>query len=411
MNPLPMIKADLRQLGWVACAIIALIAVVVALNVTLLGLERAVRSASTHAADDFDLLIGAPGSPTQLVLSTIYLEPELLPLIDGGLVAALAADPRVVAVAPVVLGDVAFGYPVVGTTAALAARWGRIAPTDGRMFGTAAEAVIGADVALRVGSTVTPSHAPRITGATLGRMSDGEVRHQHTNSGLVVVGRMARTGSAWDRAVITSVEAVWQTHGLGTGHASDSQPLGLPYDAGVVPGVSALVVKPRAVADAYALRGRYGRGPTMALFPAEVLVGLYQRLGQLRDLTLGVGVLNGLAVLAVITLLLVMLTGLRRQRYATLRALGAPARYVLAVTWGGAACLLAAGAALGLVAGWSLAWALAVPLSLHSGLALRVTPAVSDAGWVTVVALVASLAAMLPAWLAYRASVADGLSG
>jgi hypothetical protein len=125
MNPVPMIKADLRQLGWVAWAIVALIAAAVGINVALLGLERSVRTSATRAADDFDLLIGGLGSPTQLVLTTVYLEPDALPLIGGELLNTLSADPRVAGVAPIILGDVALGYPVVGTTAAFATRWGR----------------------------------------------------------------------------------------------------------------------------------------------------------------------------------------------------------------------------------------------------------------------------------------------
>jgi putative ABC transport system permease protein len=415
MNPGTMIKADLRQLGWVAWAILAVVAMAVALNVALLGLERGMRISATRAADDFDLLIGAPGSPTQLVLTSIYLEPEALPLIDGGLLNTLGADPRVAGVAPIVLGDVAFGYPVVGTTAALATRWGRLKPAEGRLFQSTAEAVIGADVALQLGASVTPSHAPRYPGMPLGKLSQSEVGHRHTGSSLMVVGRMPRTSSAWDRAIIVPVEAVWQTHGLGNGHASDKAALGAPFDSPTIPGVTALVVKPKAVADAYALRARFGtgasKGATMALFPAEVLVALYQRLGQVRDLTLAVGVLNGLAVLAVITLLLVTLGGLRRQRYAVLRALGAPARYIMAVAWGGGAALCSAGAALGLVLGWLLAGLLAVPLARATGLAISVSPAATDALWVGVIALVASLMALLPALLAYRVSVADGLRG
>jgi putative ABC transport system permease protein len=222
---------------------------------------------------------------------------------------------------------------------------------------------------------------------------------------------MARTTSAWDRAIIVPVEAVWQTHGLGTGHKADAAPLGAPFDAVNIPGITALVVKPKAVADAYTLRARYVRGVTMALFPAEVLVGLYQRLGQVRDLTLAAGVLNGALMLAVLTLLLITLTGLRRQRYAVLRALGAPARYIMAVTWGGGAVLGIMGAALGLLLGWALAAGLAVPLAGATGLALNPKPAFTDLAWVATVALAASFVALLPALLAYRVAVADGLRG
>jgi putative ABC transport system permease protein len=414
-DPRPMIKADLRQLGWIAWAIVLLVAAAVAVNVALLGLERGIRHGATRAADDFDLLIGAPGSPAQLVLTSIYLEPEALPLIDGRLLTALGTDPRVAGVAPIVLGDVASGYPLVGTTAQFASRWSRIQPAEGRMFQTAAEAVIGADVQLQLGVPVVPSHAPRHAGMPLGRVSEMEAGHRHAGSTLTVIGRMARTGSAWDRAIIVPVEAVWQTHGLGSGHARDDAPLGPPFDAAVLPGITALVVKPKGIADAYALRARYSqaasKGTTMALFPAEVLVALYQRLGQVRDLTLAVSALNGLAALAMLTLLLLVLTGLRRQRYALLRALGAPARYLLAATWGSGAALCAAGAALGLVSGWLLAWALAAGLARQTGLAVVTTPAWGDVAVVGAIAGVASLLALVPAWLAYRQGVADGLRG
>jgi putative ABC transport system permease protein len=411
MNPVPMIKADWRQLGWVAWAIVALVAAAVAVNVALLGLERGVRTSATRAADDFDLLIGAPGSPTQLVLTSVYLEPEALPLIDGGLLTTLGADSRAAGVAPIVLGDVALGYPVIGTTAAFATRWGRIAPTQGRLFRTAGEAVIGADVGLQPGAVVTPSHAPRHAGMPLGKPSASETGHRHAGSSLVVVGRMGRTHSAWDRAVIAPVEAVWRTHGLGTGHKSDDAALGAPFDAQTMPGITALVVKPNTVADAYALRARYGRGLTMAVFPAEVLVSLYQRLGQMRDLTLAVGALNGALVLAVLALLLMTLAGVRRRRYAVLRALGAPPRYILAVAWGGGAALCTAGAGLGLGLGWLLGQALAFPLARVTGLAVSVSPAASDTAWVAAVGLAAGLMALLPALMAYRVSVADGLRG
>jgi putative ABC transport system permease protein len=414
MNPWPMIKADLRQLGWVAGAVAALIAAAVAVDVALLGLERGMRAGATRAADDFDLLIGAPGSPAQLVLSTVYLEPEALPVTGGDLLAELGRDPRVAAVAPLVLGDIAGGYPVVGTTAAFAGRFGRLAPTEGRLFAAIGEAVVGADAALPLGGTVMPSHAPRYAGLPLGRVGAEEKNHRHGGPGLAIVGRMARTGTAWDRAVLVPVEAVWQAHGLGTGHAA-AEALGPPFDAGAIPGVSALVVKPRSAADAYALRARYGqggRGATMALFPAEVLVGLYRRIGSARDLMLAVNALNGALLLAVITVLLIAVGGLRRQRYAALRALGAPPRYILAASWGGAALLAGSGAALGLVLGWLAVAALAGPLlAARTGLALAGGPVAGDALWALGAALAASVLALVPAVLAYRVSVADGLRG
>ena len=73
MNPFPLVVAELRRHRLGASAVVALIALAVALGVALGAQESALRRASARAADRFDLVVGAPGSPTQLVLTTVYL--------------------------------------------------------------------------------------------------------------------------------------------------------------------------------------------------------------------------------------------------------------------------------------------------------------------------------------------------
>src|SRR5215813_12042381 len=126
MNPWPVVVADLRALRWVAWVTPLLIAIAVAVGIAISAQETALRRSSAKAADDFDLLIGAPASNTQLVLTTIYLQPAAIPLI--------------------------------GTTAAFAGRWGRLAPSEGRLFSREGEAVVGKDVRLAIGEAFTPSH-------------------------------------------------------------------------------------------------------------------------------------------------------------------------------------------------------------------------------------------------------------
>src|SRR5215470_7551601 len=158
MNPWPVVVADLRALRWVAWVTPLLIATAVAVGIAISAQETALRRSSAKAADDFDLLIGAPASNTQLVLTTIYLQPAAIPLVDGGLLNALAGDDRVKAAAPIAFGDSVRGYPLIGTTAAFAGRWGELSPSEGRLFSREGEAVVGADVGMRLGETFTPSH-------------------------------------------------------------------------------------------------------------------------------------------------------------------------------------------------------------------------------------------------------------
>ena len=410
MNPFPMVRADLRAMRWSAVVVVLLVAVAVAIGIAVAAQERGLRQGSAKAADDFDLLIGAPGSQTQLVLTSIYLQPEALPLIDGALLNRLAADPRVAGVAPVAFGDIVLGYPVVGTTQNFVSRWGRISASEGRLFTAEAEAVIGADVKLEVGADITPSHGTS-EAAHPGEESEAEHAHQHEGVVYHVVGRLPRLGTPWDRAIMIPVESVWETHGLGNGHAQDQAPLGPPFDARRVPGVPAIVVKPVRVADAYQLRSQYRRDGTMALFPAEVLVSLYRTVGDLRDVIVIAAGLNNLLVFAAVLLLVATLVTLRRRRYAVLRALGAPRFYVLLVTWIGAAGLVAAGCALGLALGWVASLAVAAAVERQTGLHVA-----SGLGWgelrfAGALVVAGGLFALVPALAAWRVPVSEGLRG
>jgi len=372
MNPFPILLADLRAMRLSAAFIVVLIGLAVALGVAVGAQERALRQASARAAADFPLLIGAPSSQTQLVLTAVYLQPEALPLLSGQALNALLNDPRVADAAPLAYGDVVTGYPVVGTTAAFVTRWGRLSLTQGRIFAAEGEAVVGADVKLSMGRSFRPSHAVAGERRRPGVEAEDEAGHRHDVS-LTVVGRLPRTHSPWDRAILIPVESVWEAHGLGNGHEPGNERIGPPY-AGTIPGLPAIVVKPRGVADAYQLRAKYRQDGSMALFPAEVLTSLYQTVGDIRDLLVVAAALNNVVVFLAIMLLLVTLAGLRRRRYAILRALGATRFYVCLVVWLTGATLVTAGCMLGLCMGWGAALGLSVLIEWNTGLVLQPAP-------------------------------------
>ncbi len=399
-----MVLADLRALRGMALAVPLLVALAVASAVAIAAQERMLRAGSARAANDLPLLVGAPGSETQLVLTATYLDLSALSLVDGSLLAKLAADPRVAEAAPIAFGDVVRGAPVVGTTRAFATRWGRLAPAQGRLFEALDEAVIGADVRLALGEDVVPAHAH--AGHVHGDEAQ-EAAARHEGHRYRVVGRMPRLGSPYDRAILVPVEGVWDVHGLGTGHAA-GEGIGPPF-GGRVPGVPAIVVKPRRVFDAYALRAQYRMGGTMAVFPAEVLVGLYATMGDVRDGLILATWFNAGLVFAALALLVVLLTSLRRRRYAILRALGAPAAYIVAVIWLGAALLVGLGGLLGLALGWGGAVLVSRLIEARTGLALAFAPAWGDAGLAFGLTALAVAFAIVPALLAYRTPIAVAL--
>jgi putative ABC transport system permease protein len=409
VNPWPVVVADLRALRWVAWTAPFLIALAVAIGIAISAQEAALRQSTARAADDFDLLIGAPGSHTQLVLTTVYLQPDALPLIDGALLNELAGDQRVRAAAPIAYGDSARGYPVVGTTPAFAGRWGRLAPSEGRLFSHEGEAVVGADVRLSLGDEITPSHGLPVQHGRAGSESAAEAQHRHEGVRYRVVGRLPRLGTPWDNAILVPIETVWETHGLGNGHARDDAAPGPPFDGAKVPGVPAIVVRPRAVADAYALRAQYRQRGTVAFFPAEVLVDLYRTLGDVRDVLVAATVLNDVLIFSATAMLLLALAGLRRRRYALLRALGASPAYILLSVWLGAALVLTAGCVLGLAFGGLAAWLAGRLVEQQTGLALATGVGWGELAGVLGLIAVASLLALLPALASFRQPIDQAL--
>ncbi len=375
MNPFPLILADLRAMRITAVFSVLLIALSIAMGIAVSAQERALRKASARAADDFPLLIGAAGSETQLVLSAVYLQPYALPLLDGATLKRLAGDPRVSGLSPVAPGDIYRGWPIVGVAPELVTRWGRVAPFEGRVFLKMGEAVLGSEVRLRMGEEFFATHGRAGDKHAPGEEDEDEDQHRHDNGAFVAVGRMPATGSPFDRAILVPIESVWAIHGQSVSHGGDLSRLGPPFD-GDVPGVPAVVVRPKQVADAYQLRSEYRHNGALALFPAEVLTSIYQSLGDVRDLLVAASAANNLLLLASILMLATILVGLRRRRYAVLRALGATRTFVALTIWGGLVSLLAIGASLGLLLGFGAARLLSTWMQMRSGLALA--PALGD---------------------------------
>jgi putative ABC transport system permease protein len=403
MNPLPVVRAELRRASASAIAAVTLIAIAVALGVGVTAQERALRVGSARAADPFDLVVGARGSATQLVLSTVYLQPGALELVSGEVVDRVMAERGVTWAAPIAFGDSHRGAPVVGTTAAYVTRGETRRVERGRVFAARNEAVVGADVALALGAQFSPAHGETARAAA----PDDAV---HSGVDYRVVGMLPRTGTPWDRAILVPIEAVWRLHARPTGHARGIETIGPPWEAGAS-GASAVIVKAMSVADAYRLRGRYRGVDSLAVFPAEVLVELYGTLGDARDLLAIVALLTQGLVVAAVMLAVLAGHAERRRLFGVLRALGASRAYVFAAVWLHATCIIAAGGLVGLALGWQTAALVSHVVRARTGLALLATVSGPEIRLVLGLILAGAAAAILPAWRAHRQPVASLLSG
>lgn len=411
---LGLVLADLRRHAAGVFVLTLLIALASALGVAVTLSERALRLGSARAASAFDLVVGAPGSETQLVLSSVFLQPAPLPLLPGRSLADLRADPRVVFAAPVGFGDFVGDDPIVGTTAEAVFGLGRL--EEGRPFERMNEAVAGALIRRPIGSAFHPLHGRAVEGG-----------HVHAGIEYRIVGRMASTGTPWDRAVLVPIQAVWKAHEreaseppplLAAAHAGrrphDEPAPDAPLDAALLadpdaPGVPAILVKPKTIADAYRLRQQYRGDRSLAVFPAEVLTRLYGTLGDARSILAAVAVgTQGLVAAAILLTVVAHVLGRRRQ-IGALRALGAPRGVVFAVVWLEVFAVAGVGILLGFAIGRAAAFLLARTVGAASGVALPVEFHREDLGSLLALLAASGIATLVPALLAYRQSPADAL--
>jgi putative ABC transport system permease protein len=408
MNPAPVLRAQIKSAPTSFVLIVLLIAVAVGLGVAASVLERSLRDGSARAADSFDLLVAAPGSQAQVVLTSVFLQAGAIPLIPGNTLEKLRRENGVVYAAPIGFGDRLGRHPIVGSSTDLLTLGGRRALREGRVFQTDHEAVVGASVPMKLGEEFAAQHGMASAGADDDDEA-GEEDHAHGAFKYSIVGRMAPTGTPWDQAIVVPIEAVWQVHGFNNGHEAGVTRIGPPWESADAPGVPAIVVKPRTVGDAYRLRAKYRTDGTMALFPAEVLVEIYAAAGIARDvLTLVATITQILVVCAVILAITASLEG-QRQRLAVLRALGASRLYLLTSIWLYAGLMVVIGAALGLAVGWGLAQGVAVWLSERTATALTVNLDQTDIWLLGILLLVGLAGALIPAWRAYSQPVSPAL--
>ena len=369
----------------------------------LFGVEKLrseLHTSAYAAVGTVDLIVGARTAPEQLLLATVFHYGALSTPLPRAVEPRLAAHPAVRFALPLSLGDSVSGLPVVGTVPAYFAHLGPapevpLAFQAGRPFEGDEEVVLGAEAARRLGKglgdALTLSHG-------LGAQSFLE----HGDHPLRVVGILAPTGTPLDQRVLVSLEALHAAHeGVASGAPEEEN-------------ISALLLglAPRAAALGLAAQlNRSEDPPLTAALPALTLAGLLRWLGA------GETVLQVLSIFVMVValagMLAMMLASLeqRRREMAVLRALGAGFGTLLALLLSEALILtfLAICLGLGLVHG-GLALA-ASTLQGATGLALQDLSPTAGEGLLALGALaLAALAGLLPAWLAARRALMDGLS-
>ena len=309
-------------------------------------------AALTSRADLTPLVVGASGSPLELVLNALYFhleQPGALPfrrfteLRDSGLADAMPMHTRFHS----------RGSPIVGTTIDYF-MFRNLSLAEGRLMGMLGECVIGANVAARHGVSTgdslvsSPETVFDIAGVYPLKMN--------------IAGVFKPTGTPDDDAIFVDYRTGWVIQGLGHGHQDLEKPEAasgvLNRGEGMITAnaslvqyaeitaenvdqfhfhgasdefpLSSVIVVPGGEKNGALLRGRYQEGETelQMIVPSAVLDELLETVFAVQNyVILGLAMLS-LATVAVITLVFLLSQQLRKGEFHTLSRIGASKAYI-----------------------------------------------------------------------------------
>ena len=148
-----------------------------------------------------DIVVGAKGSPLQLILSSVYHIDIPTGNIAYSQAKKIMNNPQIEESIPLALGDNWRGFRIVGTTTNYIRHYDMSLST-GRYWDQNFEVVVGSSVNLDVGDEFMGVH---------GLLEDGSSHDEHKYN---VVGILKPSGTVIDRLILTSLNSVLDIHGL-----------------------------------------------------------------------------------------------------------------------------------------------------------------------------------------------------
>lgn len=403
---------SLRARAVISVLTVLSIALSVALLVGIEHLRVGVRESFAGTIKGTDLIVGARGGTTQVLLSTVFGMATPSGSLRWDTYERWRAHPAVAWTIPYSLGDSHRGFRVIGTTGEFFERYRfrdqSVTFAEGRAPQTPDEVSIGHEVAQRLGyalgSEIVLAHG-------IAEVSFAE----HDVHPFKVVGIIARTVTPIDRALyvtLDGLEAMHEEEAERGGGLMMGPPSATP--AHEEPPITAFLVGTRNRFETLQLQREMNedlREPLTAIIPGVALAQLWDVVGNAESALRLVSLFTLLVGLIGMCVALYASLESRRREMAVLRAIGAGPRSISLLLVSESALLAFAGAVSGVLIVYLGLWIAAGRIEATYGLALTLSP-LSRTEWMflTMVVAAGTLVGVVPAWKAYRSSLADGLS-
>lgn len=400
-----------------ATAILTILTVAISV-ILLMGVERIrtqAKSSFANTISSTDLIVGARSGSVNLLLYSVFRIGNATANIDWKSFEEFSQERSVEWAIPISLGDSHKGFRVMGTNQDYFTyfRYGKKQPLEfsqGKPFESLFETVIGSDVAkelgYKVGSEIIIAHG--ISDVAFSR---------HDNIPFKIVGIFEPTGTPVDKTVHVSLQAIEAIHvgwesGANLGNNPDVESL---KEREFHPEqITAFMLGLKSKIHTFALQRKintYRKEPLSAILPG---IALHELWGMMSVAEKALMAVSGFVVVAgLLGMLSSLLTSLqeRRREMAILRAMGARPRHIFILLISEASVLTFVGIVTG-VLGMYFLLAIAQPIIQQLyGVNVELSM-ISAYEWMLLglVQLAGVIIGFIPAFSAYRQSLADGMT-
>ena len=393
------------------------IAAAILLFVAVENLRQGARASFERTISDTDVIVGARSSPINLILYSVFQIGDPTNNVTWRTYEEVSQRPDVAWAVPISLGDSHRGFRVVGTTTDYFKHYKyadsqSLSYADGVVFDDLFDVVLGAQVAreldYQLGAKITLSHGLGATSFV-----------NHEDKPFTVSGILKPTGTPVDRSVLVSLGAIEAIHmGWQSGTPTPMSRLATPdklRQMTLTPeSITAMFVGATSRVKTLSLQrdlNVYKAEPLQAVIPGVALSQLWDVVSVVeRALAIVSAFVIAVGLIGILTSILTTLNE-RRREMAILRAMGARGHHVITLLVSEAALLAFMGGVLGLMLLYGFLGLFRPFLEARFNIsALSMWPGTFDIGVVISVTFIAAILGAIPAYVALKRSLSDGLT-
>lgn len=379
-------------------------------------LKEGAREGFTNTLSGADLIVGAKGGALNLLLYSVFHLGSATNNIRYESYQKWSENPRLSWTIPLSLGDSYRGFRVVGTNENFIKHYRfhvdkEVELESGQfasgIWGVTLGSQVARELGHKVGEKIILSHG----------ISEAAIS-SHDHSPFEIQGILKPTGTPIDRSVFITLHGMEAMHiGWETGIANPDKlanPNTLKIEDIEIHQITSFIAGARNRIQVLHLRRAIDQDrsePMMAIIPGLALAELWQILGHAEVVLKVIGLC--VLVVGVMGIVIALSTSLqtRRREMAILRSVGGAPRHIVMLLLSEALTLAVLGFLMGEVILW-IALGLVVPLleqKFSIGLDLKLTD-VADLNYLAITVASALILSFIPAFMAYRLSLKDGLA-